>query len=151
MHPQESQEPREFSTAREAVDQLGLIDFIKAHKALIYEKIKECDKRVEDAKKEGKGEFYGDMTFIATCLPLAAGIVHVGSTLDKFKEAQNSLGKGLGLLDPTSVLSALTLLYLVQTGWENNKEDETWKRIRQRVVRFLESQGPSPSQEGTSL
>jgi hypothetical protein len=129
---------REFETAQKAVEKLGLIEFINAHKTLIDEKIRACDAHV--MASEATGDTFGDMTFIATCLPLAAGIVHVGSELKLFQDAQNWVREDLELPDSTSVLSALTLLYLVQKGWEENLRDPAWIRIHGRVKRFLSSE-----------
>jgi hypothetical protein len=121
----------EFETAKETVKNLELVDFIQSHKPLIYEKIRDCEERVS------REPAHGDMTFIATCLPIAAGIIHMGTKLDSFKKAQEKLSAQLRLPDSTSVLSALTLLYVVHTAWEDNKGDPVWERIHNRVQRFL--------------
>jgi hypothetical protein len=128
----------EFKKAETAVGQLGLTTFIEDHWNLIQEKMRKCDEEVNAAKD--KGQAFGDMTFIATCLPLAAGIVHVGSTLDAFKNAQKEVREGVNLPDSTSVLSALVLVYLVQTGHDKNPGDAAWDRIYGRVKRFLTSE-----------
>ena len=68
--------------------------------------------------------------FIAASLPLAAAIIHVGSTLDNFRRANEWVKECLPNSDPVSILSTLVLIYAVRKGWEDAaKSDDDSKKM----------------------
>ncbi len=154
------QEDRELKKAKEAVEQLGVVKFINTNKALIYRKLEDCEICVLKAQKNmlsGDSCTEGsecDTMFIADSLPIVTGIVNVGSeTLNGAKEWVRDLVPDA---DPIALLSALTLLYLVENGRKEYEGDnskmiknakdlgenvvtrkEVWRRIYDRVKHRL--------------
>lgn len=152
---------QELKKAKEAVQELGVVNFINTNQDLIYRKLEDCDIRVFKAQKQqniksGESCIAGyecDIMFIADSLPLVTGIVNLGSeTLNNAKQWVRELVPDA---DPISVLSALTLLYIAEKGYRKYQQDNTlikgaeylgehasrkevWKRIYTRVKkRFL--------------
>jgi hypothetical protein len=128
-----------FEKAREAVEEnLKAQDFINQHRVEIYARLEECDERVTKAQSEGKVNGEADIVFIAECLPMVAAILHVGSTLQNYREAIKKVSDALPDADPVAVLSALTFLYIVERGQNEAPADKTeaWKRIAKRVSRL---------------
>jgi hypothetical protein len=97
--------------------------------------LEECDRFAEDA------DLNGDMMFIALSLPIMNGIIHVGSNRSDLRKAiEWILSKWKTENkepDKISILSVLTLMYVVAKGWEAHKNDlgkrDIWLRIVSRV------------------
>lgn len=151
-------EKQELEKATEAVKTLGVDTFITENKDLIYRKLEDCDMRVFRAQHGDRHWMERpecNIMFIADSLPIVTGIVHVGSTLQNLNDAKQWVKSKVPDADPISVLSALTLLYVAEHGYQNYQEDNTliegaedlgenasrkevWKRIYTRVQeRFL--------------
>jgi hypothetical protein len=96
-----------FENASHAVKLLNADEFIKKHRSEIFERLAGAEASVKGMGPEG------NVVFVAECLPFVAAIVHVGSTLDKFREARDWVRGKLEHADAVSVLSALTFLYIV--------------------------------------
>ena len=134
--------PSPYEQATVAViDKLEIDGFIEDHWDEIEKRVLDVERRVEEAKKEGKLEQGGNVIFVAECLPFVAGIVHVGSNLDKFRVARKWVDAELPNADAVSVLSALTFLYLVMEGKKKAEGDqekvEKWEKIQCRVDSLL--------------
>ncbi|MBU7585014.1 MAG: hypothetical protein KAF91_19255 [Nostoc sp. TH1S01] len=163
-----SSKNKESKKATEAVKILGIVDFISSNEHLIDRKLEDCDVRVFQAQKRTvkmqSGDRYCmegsecDMMFIADSLPIVTGIVHVGSTVKELNDAKKWVKSIVPDADPISVLSALTLLYVAEHGYEKYQPDNTfiegaedlgedakrnkvWERIYERVKRRFSSNG----------
>jgi hypothetical protein len=101
----------ELNQAVEAVRHLNIDNFIKEQEATIFEKIEDSYKRVESGPR-------GSMMFVEQCLPLASGIINVGSTSEDYRLAKAWLAEELPKVDPILILPALTLMYVVNKGRE---------------------------------
>lgn len=153
-------ENTELEKAKQAVQTLGVDDFISDNEDLIYRKLEDCDIRAFKAQTIPSGDrcmegYECDMMFIADSLPIVTGIVHVGSTLNELNAAKGWVRNSVPDADPISVLSALTLVYIAEHGYQKYQQDNTliknaedlgkdasrkevWKRIYTRVKqRFL--------------
>lgn len=131
-----------LENAKVAVDQkLQIGDFIATHGNNIYERFEEFDKQVQtsDPKLTIQEQ---DLSFIALCLPVVSGLMHVAATRANFQEAMAWVSHQDPKVDGTAMLSALTFLYMVQKGREDLSGDPlrngTWDRIFGRVERFLD-------------
>jgi len=129
-------------TAETAVKILGAEKFIENYSHLIFEKLEECDKYAQSA------DFNGDLVFIALSLPIINGIIHVASNSAALIAARDwvvSKWKDNKDPDPVSILSALTLVYVVAKGWRAFQEDqerrEVWRRILGRMERLNGQEG----------
>ena len=127
------------------VAKLKIDGFIEAHWEEIERRILDVESRVAEAKQRGMDQG-ANVIFVAECLPFVAGIVHVGSTLDRFREAKKSVGAELPNTDAVSVLAALTFLYIVGKGKELAEGDpgklKKWQSIQHRVDSLLEPLTP---------
>jgi len=129
-----------FEFARLAVEEyLKAQDFIKQHHSEIFKRLADAEERARarDAGPES------NVVFVAECLPFVAGIVHVGSQLNDFREARDWALKKLPYADAVSVLSALTFLYIVEKGlrFGNPAELPVWQSMSHRLDSFLAASG----------
>jgi hypothetical protein len=122
----------------EAVSLLGIRTAID-RTAILFRQIEECDAKSSD-----------DALFIATSLPIANAFIHHATSRHGLAEAR----KWARVLwpdedDPTSMLAALTLLYIVCEGVRRFREDparkQVWARIRGRVANTLHGVSRSPA------
>jgi hypothetical protein len=137
--------PGEMPTVYEQAD-TAVADKLKID-GFIEEHWDEIEKRVLDVESRVAGMGQGaNVIFVAECLPFVAGIVHVGSTLDKFRDAKKWVEAQLPHADAVSVLSALTFLYVVDKGKELAKADpeklKKWQSIQRRVNSLLDPPNP---------
>ncbi len=100
--------------------------FIERHQKTIFDKLEHFY-----TEEEKDHEF----AFIAASLPLISGIIHVGSTVDNYKNATEWIKKEQKMpnADPASVLSALTFIYLVNKGVDEWKTSDSKTRINETV------------------
>jgi hypothetical protein len=127
-------------TSATAIRKLGIRDFLNTHKELVFAKLEECESIAERA------DFNGEIMFIASSLPIISGLILVASTRHERQLAiewvLSNWRNGGDPPDTLSILSALTLIYLVAKGWKELKSDpddrkrEIWARIRDRVGKF---------------
>jgi hypothetical protein len=135
---------RMLKNAEEAVRLLGLEGFIKDNKAPIYQQLEDCDERV----KVGPSGLDPDASFIAQSLHMIGGVIHVGSTRAHFDEAAVWVKRPHAHAEPTSLLSTLVLVYVVDQGWRdaNASNDEAkkvrWNSIHRRAEWLCEKQEP---------
>jgi hypothetical protein len=124
-----------IESAKEAVNLLGLESFIKDNKAPIYRQLEECDERV----KAGTSGLDPDAAFIAQSLHMINGVILVGSSLANFDKAAAWVRDLHAHAEPTSFLSTLVLVYVMDQGWRdaNDSDDEArkarWNGIYQRA------------------
>lgn len=128
--------------AEEAVEKkLRIADFLSGHGPNIYERFEEFERKVKTSQA-AQPETVQDLTFIALCLPVVSGLIHVATTKADFDEALSWVASQSPQIDGTAMLSALTFLYIVQEGEKALEGDpekrELWAEIRKRVERFLE-------------
>jgi len=130
------QDPVIARFAQEAVEELGVKQFINDYEEPIYDKLLECDSYAETAKVNS------DMMFIARSLPVINGIIHIASNRERLSRAMRWVEKNMEESEPDaiSILSALTLIYVAVQGEIKRKdrieEREAWRRILRRVRRF---------------
>lgn len=130
--------PGVLEIAAEAVRRLDVGGFIKEQMNPIHRKLEESDAYAESSPVNG------DMMFLALSLPITNGVIHIASTREALSEANKwVLEKWEGPHpDPISILSALTLIDIVEEGWKTYKNDpdkrEQWKRILRRVGKLSE-------------
>jgi hypothetical protein len=124
---------RKEAIAQFAVEEeLQVQEFFQAHREQIFRKLEECDQIAENAP------INGDMIFIAESLPLINSIIHVGSDRATLARASNWVRETWGdEADPLIVLSALLFIYVANKGAEEKGNDETWKRIHERVEKLM--------------
>jgi hypothetical protein len=123
-----------LQSAKDAVDRLGLTDFIKDNKAAIY-------RQLEDFTHVTKGPIGLDpnAAFVAQTLPLASGVIHVGSSRTNFDKAALWVQNQSAHAQPNSVLPTLVLLYIVHQGWQDardthdEKKKAQWESIYERA------------------
>ena len=118
-------EAKSISEAAEnVVNTLEIEKFITEQWEKIDKKLRECDEYAKVA-----APFGGDMIFISMAIPLANGVIHVGSTREKLEETtkyiQQEWQKASLAHDPERipVISALTLIYLITKGWLKADKD----------------------------
>jgi hypothetical protein len=126
---------RMLESAKEAVNLLGLETFIKDNKGPIYKQLEECDERVE----AGTSGLDPNAAFIAQSLHMINGVILVGSSRANFDRAAAWVRDLHAHAEPTSLLSTLVLVYVVDQGWRdaNDSDDEArkarWNEIHQRA------------------
>lgn len=132
--------------ADEAVDRLKLPAFFEEHPdylQTVHNRLEEIDDEAVNAKVKG------EMTFMALSLPLTNGIIHIGSNRRGLREAVDwARVNWIDWPDPLSILTALTLVYIVRRGWEQNRGTDNrakWARIGERVKMFSEEALPDPA------
>lgn len=112
--------------------------FIEKHKQQIFN-------RLEDLYK---AEEQHELAFIAESFPLISGIVHLGSTVQDYRNATawltgtNPQQGNMPSTDPAAVISALTFVYLVDKGVKDPEikgtdREDTWKKMDEIVTRIL--------------
>lgn len=97
------------NAAETVEDYLRVDKFIENHKEKIFAKLEENFGRVKDQPQ-------AHLMFVALCLPLVSGVIHVGSTLQDFNHASDWIKQTLGDVDPVAILSTFTLVYIVKKG-----------------------------------
>jgi TIR domain len=113
LEPAETAIPNsvQFELAKIAVeDQLRISGFIETHKHEIYTKLEQSYRQVIERD-------HSSTVFFIEVLALVSGIVHVGSNMDDFKRATTWVRQSRPDVDPVSILSTLTLFYVVEKGW----------------------------------
>lgn len=140
MSVRKEKAPQILHRAAMAVDKLRLGDFIRDNAAMIRPKIESADAVVT-------GSLYdNDAIFLAKALPIANGVIHIGSDRFALKEAMAWLRNQWKDPQPDAmtVLSALTLIHIaVQAKSEYERANEaeklaTWSRIVQRVTNLVQ-------------
>jgi len=125
----------EFEKAQQAVEeQLNADGFIDSQKRTIFEKLEENYLSVKDQDQ-------AQLMFIAASLPLAAAVIHVGTTLEDFRRANKWVKESLPDADPVSILSTLTLIYIVNKGWQDaaGSGDEHKKMVWNEMAGWVQS------------
>src|SRR3990172_2887136 len=109
---QETDKMADLERAAEAVEKrLKAGRFIEGHKGIIFEKLEDNYRRVKDRDQ-------AQLMFFATSLPLAGSIIQLGTTAEDFRRANEWVRESLPDADPVAILSTLTLIYVVNKGWE---------------------------------
>jgi hypothetical protein len=101
--------------AREAVERLDVKSFIQTHLTEIFDKLEECEGYARNELVNG------DMMFMAFSLPVINGVIHIASNRRDLREASSWVvenWEGGEDADQVSILSALTLIYVVGEGYE---------------------------------
>lgn len=126
--------------ARVAVEeQLDLTGFLRDHRSRIDDLIVNCEAPPAAADCDADS----GASMAAAALPLAGRILLAGSSPADFRRAVEWVGAILPAADPVSVLSALTLIYLVDRGrasaWGNPNRAQAWERIDREIESLLKS------------
>jgi len=121
---QENDKMADLERAAEAVEKrLKAGRFIESHKAIILGKVEDNYRRVKDGDQ-------AQLMFFATSLPLAGSIIQLGTTAEDFRRANEWVRESLPDADPVAILSTLTLIYVVNKGWdEATASDDDEKKI----------------------
>lgn len=115
--------------AEQAVQELGIRSFIDNHLKEITRRLEECESAAQNAPVDS------DMLFIAMSLPILNGVIHIASNQRNLRKAMEWATKTWGgesdpgEFDPISVLSALTLIFVVCEGWVKNQSSPVWNKI----------------------
>lgn len=124
------------AVAAQAVRILDVREFIQHQMPTLHDKLVECEEYAQSA------DLNDDMMFVALSLPIINGVIHIASDGRHLREAKEWVvsrwkGEGNKEPDPVSILSALTLIYVVVEGWRLYKDDpekkELWESILNRV------------------
>ena len=118
-------------SSRAVENYLNLGDFFRRHRDHILDKLEECDSVAQQAEKNQ------DMIFFAESLPIINGLIHVGTTREELNKAIEWVKQNWGdKVDPLIVLSALTFIYVAETGaaLAENPPTEAGAKVRDRVV-----------------
>ena len=116
-----------------AVRLLGVQDFITNSIAHFGPKLESFHTYAKTAPGNG------DMIFMALSLPIANGVIHVGSDGDSLKRAKTWIQRATTGRnpDPFSILSVLVLIAIAQEGRRRHstslKEKATWEEIAMRM------------------
>lgn len=132
---------------RSAVEILGVEKFIKRNIRQFGDKL---EKFHEYAEERGDG----DMIFMALSLPIATGVIHVGSNRGALSKAIEWVGTLPGpdqggkkgkreeddnKPDPFSILSVLVLIAIVEEGRNlklKREQKKVWQGIHQRIAKL---------------
>lgn len=121
--------------AAKAVSLLDVTEFIRRNIDGLYDKLEESDRLAAGSPMND------DVMFVALSLPAVQGIIQFASSRkdldvamkwvkDHWKDKSHDP-------DPMSILSALTLIYIVEEGVKRYEQDaerkKTWSRIRGRL------------------
>jgi hypothetical protein len=129
-------------SSRAVENYLNLGDFFKRHRDHILDKLEDSDAAAQRVEKNQ------DMIFFAESLPIINGLIHVGTTREELNKAIDWVKQNWGdKVDPLIVLSALTFIYVAETGAElaenppqdkdaKMRDKEVWKRINARVKKL---------------
>jgi hypothetical protein len=126
--------------AKTAVDHLGVAEAIRRESERegsdsLFTRIEECDTFAEAAPVNS------DMMFLALSLPIANGLIYFATNRERLRRAREWAARNWpGQDDPISTLAALTLIYIVKSGWRTFKSDPEkapiWSRINTRVEKL---------------
>jgi len=111
--------------------------FIRSHRQEVYARLEQAFTRATSSEGEGS------VMFVAETLPLMAAIVHLGTTLDDYIRATHWAEERFPGGVPTSTLSALTFIYVVEQGEKDAREARDpqrrglWKKMRESLDDLL--------------
>jgi hypothetical protein len=109
--------------ADDAVKQLNIADFIRANEGAICGQLEQIDSRVSKAAEGNTLGLNSDADFIAQSLPLINGVILVGSNRQNINAATTWVKEQRPDADPISLLSTLTLVYIVKQAREDACKD----------------------------
>ena len=116
-------------------------DFFRDNQPRLLQKIKSIHYDAERSPVDS------DMLFIALCLPVASGVIQVGSNAADLDAARQWVQENWGdkekkyVPDAVSILSSLTLIHIVTVGLrqaQSSEDKEAWKKIVERVATLTE-------------
>ncbi|HEX2203270.1 MAG TPA: hypothetical protein VHG91_08230 [Longimicrobium sp.] len=151
--PSSAIEPEVRKLAREAVAKLGVGQFIEDNLKQIRKKLEEFDEYVEQTSVKPGSE--GEMTFLALGLPIAHGVIHVGSNrgalasattwLEKELKAQSGRKRRVRNPDPTASLAVLVFIHAVDRCHEvyASTNPVAWGNILSRVKPLADEVTPA--------
>ena len=131
-----------------AVRVLGVHDFITSSIAHFGPKLESFHTYAKTAPGNG------DMIFMALSLPIANGVIHVGSDGDSLKRAKTWIQRAtVGQNpDPFSILSVLVLIAIAQEGRRRHadsaEEKAIWEEIAERMENLARGVPVQPEQVG---
>lgn len=124
---------RSFSRALEAVEHLGIADFIEQQRTAIFKRLEQNFLHSADQHDQTA------LLFIAESLPIASAIIQVGSTMENFQRTRTWIRETVPDADYVSIMSVLTLIHLVRKGYEaalqsgDQQSKELWTKMLQGV------------------
>jgi hypothetical protein len=124
------------SLAEEAVAVVGVADVIADDAEKLFAKIEACE-----AFSSGSRD--ADAFFFATSLPIANAVIHYGTPAERLEEARWwARRRWPEEEDPAVALATLTLIYMINKGWERYRKiaekKPLWQRIRAHVTALAE-------------
>ena len=145
--------PEVLSMARQAVEKLGIKDFLDEYKTPIDRKLLDCEKQASDTPVNG------DMMFVAAALPIINGVIQIASDRSTMRRAMDWVQEQVWGrdeegqkrdFDPVSVLSALTLIEVVNQAYRDAQKPDgrnraaraEWNRIMGRMRKLSEEMDP---------
>lgn len=122
--------PRQVSeVAAHAAELLGLGKFVHDYLDTIYLRLEEFDR---SAQAPG---FDDDQMFLKEGLPLAHGVIHVGSRRDALADSRRWVAaEWKEHPDPDLVLTTLILIHLTERVWEAYRDSVARRRQTQRIL-----------------
>jgi hypothetical protein len=127
--------PEVDDVATEAVSLLDIEEFIEKNLDILYEKIEEVDRTVPQND---------DVRFAALSEQLVRTVIYFASGRNESRQAiawVNEQWKNkTENPDPMTILSMLTLMYIVKQGMKQSdpKRQQTWKRFNVRLASVSE-------------
>lgn len=119
---EERPSPEVSHIARQAVDTLEIREFINKWAEPIEKKLLDCERQASDAP------INNDMLFVAAALPIINGVIQIASDRTTMRKSIDWLQKQPWIkdkadadFDPVSVLSALTLIEVVNEAWRQTR------------------------------
>jgi hypothetical protein len=129
------------SLAAEAVDIVGVREYIAEESDRIFAKIEACE-----AFSSGSRD--ADAFFFATGLPIANAVIHYRTPPENLVRAREwARLRWPEEEDPSVALATFTLIYMIGEGWKRYskiaEKKPLWERIRAHVTALAEE--PSPA------
>ena len=134
-----------FEKSEEAVERLKVKAFINRYKKEIFAKLEELSANSTITEAQSGGQ--QDKNFLIQCLPIMSSIVQVGSNSQDLPAATAWVATKLPEVDAVTGLCSLTLVYLIEAGWQeykdstNEKKRAVWETMHTRVRRLFGTPG----------
>jgi hypothetical protein len=135
-----------LQTATTAVEMLDVRPFVRKYIEPILSKLEECE---QDA---ASSPVNSDMMFLALTLPVINGVIHIASNPKALRESMawvtEKWQEPHGDPDPISLLSALTLIYIVVEGWNRYKDDATKSQVWRSMLNHVKTLSQGLEEQG---
>lgn len=117
-----------------AVQELGIASFIDERLGVVHSRLTEALEAAVQAPDPAD-------RFTSATLPMVNGLIHYASSPEHLDRAFAWLQRDWGIVDEEeamSMLSALTLVYIVEHGVERDPRTEDWLKMRTYAAKLSE-------------